>query len=287
MSDVTPFVEFDPAIIRHVWHEGENWFSVIDVIGAVTGSAEPKRYWSDMRRRETAEARRAGLEIEPYDFCVRLKMMAPDGKMRLTDAANTEGLFRILQSVPSPKVEPFKRWLAKVGRERLEEERNPELAAERTRAKYRSLGYSEDWIAKRMRGINTHAEMTDEFKARGAQGSDYRDLTAIISRGTFGLAPSEHKAVKGLNKENLRDHMSPLELLFTEVGEASATQLTRGRDSQGRRELERDAKDAGSIAGDALRRLERESGQKVVTSENHLDLLPKRKGGKQLPPGNA
>lgn len=288
MTDLMPFDEFDPEKLRHKWNEGENWFSVVDVLGIVTGTANPERYWSDLKRRDKAMAAKEGGDVELYDFIVKLKFPAPDGKMRATDCANTEGLFRILQSVPSPKVEPFKRWLAKVGRERLEEERNPELAAERTRAKYRSLGYDEDWIAKRMRGINTHAEMTDEFKARGAQGTDYRDLTAIISRGTFGLAPSEHKAVKGLNKENLRDHMSPLELLFTEVGEASATQLTRGRDSQGRRELERDAKDAGSIAGDALRRLERESGQKVVTSENHLDLLPpKRKGGKQLPPPNA
>lgn len=281
MTDLIPSGDFDSTRFRHIWHEGENWFSVVDVIGAVTDSPEPKRYWSDMRRREAADAKKEDLKIEPYDFCVRLKMKAPDGKMRATDCANTEGLFRILQSVPSPKVEPFKRWLAQVGRERLEEERNPELANERIREKYRKLGYDEDWISKRMRGINTHTELNDERKARGANGNDYRDLTAIISRGTFNLTPSEHKKMKGIEKEHLRDHMSPLELLFTEVGEASATQMHRGRNSKGRRELERDSVDAGNIAGDALRRLESESGKKVVSSDNYLPIQDAKKSLKE------
>ena len=188
-------------------------------------------------------------------FCHGLKMPAPDGKMRQTDCANTEGLFRIIQSIPSPKAEPFKRWLARVGYERVQEIENPELATKRTKAIYRAKGHSEAWIEKRMRGIAVRAELTDEWQNRGVDGEPaYAVLTAEISKAAFGLTPTEYKKVKGLKRENLRDHMNDLELIFSMLGEAATTEITRKQDAQGFDENKKAARKGGRISGDARKK---------------------------------
>jgi len=198
-------------------------------------------------------------------------MTAPDGKTRKTNSANTEGIFRIIQSIPSPKAEPFKRWLAKVGYERVQEIENPELATKRTKALYRAKGYSDAWIEKRMRGIAVRAELTDEWKNRGVKREpEYAILTAEISKAAFGLTPSEYKELKGLERENLRDHMTDLELIFSMLGEAATTEITRKQDVQGLPENKIAARKGGLIAGGAREKLEKETGAKVVSEENYL-----------------
>ena len=185
--------------------------------------------------------------------------------------ANIEGLFRIIQSIPSPKAEPFKKWLAKVGYERVQEIENPELAQQRMRALYQAKGYSDDWIEKRIRGIQVREELTDEWKNRGVkEDKEYSILTAEISKATFGLTPSEYKEFKGLKRENLRDHMTELELIFTMLGEASTKEIAQNTDAQGFEENKTAAQKGGKIAGDARKQLEIESGKRVVTSENYL-----------------
>ncbi len=208
-------------------------------------------------------------------------MKAKDGKMRSTDVADTETLLRIVQSIPSPKAEPFKRWLAKAGYERLEEIEDPELASKRAREIYKAKGYPEDWIEKRMRSIAIREELTDEWSHRGIEeGREYAILTAEISRATFGLSPSEYKKVKNLKRENLRDHMNDLELIFSMLGEASTTKIARAKDAQGFEENEDAAVAGGSIAGNARKALEKESGEKVVTADNYLPPEKKKiKGG--------
>jgi len=197
--------------IRKTIHNNEWWFSVVDVVDALTDSVNPRDYWYKMKIRVSEED---GAELST--ICRQLKLEAPDGKMRETDCANTEGLFRIIQSIPSPKAEPFKRWLAKVGYERVQEIEDPELASKRTRALYKAKGYSDDWIEKRMRGIAIREELTDEWKNRDVgEDREYAILTAEISKATFGLTPSEYKNLKGLGRENLRDHMTDLELIFS------------------------------------------------------------------------
>ncbi|EKD93172.1 MAG: hypothetical protein ACD_28C00221G0005, partial [uncultured bacterium] len=194
-----------------------------------------------------------------------------DGKKYLTEAANAEGAFRIIQSIPSPKAEPFKRWLAKVGYERVQEIENPELASQRARALYKAKGYPDAWIEKRMRSIAIREELTEEWQERGVkEDREYSILTAEISKATFGLTPSEYKRVKGLKRENLRDHMNDLELIFSMLGEASTTELTRTRDTQGFDENKEAAKDGGKIAGNARKALEAKSGKKVVSKEKFL-----------------
>jgi DNA-damage-inducible protein D len=193
--------------VRKTIHKNEWWFSIIDVIEVLTGSDRPRKYWSDLKNRLTSEG-----YIEVSDKIGQLKMAAPDGKMRLTDCANTETMFRIIQSIPSPKAEPFKRWLAKVGYERVQEIEDPELATKRTRALYKAKGYSDDWIEKRLRGIAIREELTDEWKNRDVkQEQEYAILTAEIAKAAFGVTPGEHKELKGLKRENLRDHMTNLE----------------------------------------------------------------------------
>lgn len=258
-------VVFKNKEIRRTLHNNEWWFSIIDVCGALTDSPDPGAYWRKLKQRLTAE----GSEV--VTFCHGLKLPAPDGKMRQTDCANTEGLFRIIQSIPSPKAEPFKRWLAKVGYERVQEIENPELATERTKALYRAKGYSEVWIEKRMRGIAVRAELTDEWKKRNVNSEpEYAILTAEISKAAFGLTPSEYKNLKGLERENLRDHMTDLELIFSMLGEAATTEITRRHDAQGFGENKTAARKGGRIAGEARENLEKETGEKVVTPENYL-----------------
>lgn len=251
--------------IRKVLHENEWWFSVVDVCQTLTESPDSGAYWRKLKQRLNEE----GSEV--VTFCHGLKLLAPDGKMRETDCANTEGMFRIIQSIPSPKAEPFKRWLAKVGYERVQEIENPELATKRTRALYKLKGYSDDWIEKRMRGIAIREELTDEWQKRGAQEKkDYEILTAEISKSTFGVTPNEYKKLKGLKRENLRDHMNDFELIFNMLGERSTTEIHRNENSQGFSKLKSDAKAGGDIAGIARKQLEKRLGRSVVSKANFL-----------------
>jgi hypothetical protein len=265
-------VVFNDKKIRRVLRNDGWWFSVVDVCGALTGSADAGAYWRKLKQRLKSE----GSEV--VTNCHGLKLVAPDGKQRMTDCANTEGIFRIIQTIPSPKAEPFKRWLAKVGYERVQEIEDPELGTARTRELYRAKGYSDDWIERRMRGIAIRAELTDEWKNREVGGSrEYAILTAEISKATFGLTPSEYKELKQLDRENLRDHMTDLELIFSMLGEAATTEITRTQDAQGFDENRTAANKGGRIAGDAREKLELESGRGVVSDDNYLDVPERRK----------
>jgi DNA-damage-inducible protein D len=265
--------------VRKTIHMNEWWFSIIDVIEVLTGNDRPRKYWSDLKNKMILEG-----YIEVSEKIGQLKMIAPDGKMRLTDCANTETMFRIIQSIPSPKAEPFKRWLAKVGYERVQEIEDPELATKRTKVIYRAKGYSDDWIEKRMRGIAIRAELTDEWKNRDVNGEpEYAILTAEISKAAFGLTPAEYKELKGLERENLRDHMTDLELIFSMLGEAATTEITRVQDAQGFDENKTAARKGGHIAGDAREKLEKETRKKVVTPENYLKISQKEKKRLQKP----
>lgn len=262
----TKIALFQGRKIRKVLHENEWWFSVIDVCHILVGSTDSGAYWRKLKQRLNEE----GSEV--VTFCHGLKLPATDGKMYETDCANTEGLFRIIQSIPSPKAEPFKRWLAKVGYERVQEIENPELATKRTRALYKLKGYSDDWIEKRMRGIAIREELTDEWQKRGAQEAlDFEILTAEISKATFGVTPNEYKSLKGLKRQNLRDHMDDFELIFTMLGERSTTEIHRNENSQGVTKLKSDAKAGGHIAGSARKQLEKRLGRSVVSKQNFLD----------------
>lgn len=260
---------FQEASIRRVWHNEEWWFSVVDVCAILTASPDAGAYWRKLKQRLNAEGG------QPVTFCHGLKLTAPDGKQRETDCANTEGLFRIIQSIPSPKAEPFKRWLAQVGYERVKEIENPELSSARARALYQAKGYPQAWIEKRLRAISVRGELTDEWKARGvAEGKEYSILTAEIARATFGITPGEHSQLKGLDVvktgNNLRDHMTDLELIFTMLGEASTTEIARRSDALGFDENRTSAKEGGKIAGNARKALEAKTGKKVVSKGNYL-----------------
>ena len=261
--------------IRKTIHNDEWWFSVVDVCAILTESADPGAYWRKLKQRLKQEG------SEAVTFCHGLKLVAPDGKFRKTDCANTEGIFRIIQSIPSPKAEPFKRWLAKVGYERVQEIDDPELATKRTRALYKAKGYSDDWIEKRMRGIAIREELTDEWKKRAVRREkEYAILTAEIAKAAFGVTPGEHKELKGLNRENLRDHMMDLELIFSMLGEAATTEITRVDDVKGFQENKRAAHKGGEVAGTARKDLEQKTRKKVVSRENYLSITQKER--KQL-----
>lgn len=261
----TKLAVFKGKEIRRALHHNEWWFSVADIVAALTDSVDPRQYIKKMRQRDP--------ELDSYwgTICTPLEMHAPDGKKRKTNCANTEGVFRIIQSIPSPKAEPFKRWLAKVGYERVQEIEDPELATKRTKELYRAKGYSEAWIEKRMRGIAIRAELTDEWRQRNVKGEpEYAILTAEISKAAFGVTPSEYKQLKGLERENLRDHMTDLELIFSMLGEAATTEIARKQDAQGFTENKVAAHKGGRIAGEAREKLEVETGTPVVSSENYL-----------------
>jgi len=267
---------FDNKQIRSSWNEEEGkwYFSVQDVVQLLSDSVDVKDYIKKMKKRDS------DLNANWGTICPLVEMTAADGKRRKVQAANAQGLLRIIQSIPSSKAEPFKLWLAQVGSERLDEIENPELATQRTRELYKLKGYSEDWIEKRMRSIAIREELTDEWKSRGIKEKpEYAILTAEISRATFGINPSEHKVIKGLKNQNLRDHMTDLELIFSMLGEASTKEITVNTDSQGFEENRRAAKAGGKIAGDARKQLELKSGKKVVTTENYL---PEGKKPKKL-----
>lgn len=256
---------FEGKTVRRIFLDGEWWFSVIDIIQILTESSNPNDYWYKMKIRVKTED---GTELST--ICRRLKLESSDGKKYETDCGNTEGILRIIQSIPSPKAEPFKQWLAKVGYERIQEIQDPELATKRTREMYKMKGYSDDWIEKRMRGIAIREELTDEWKNRGAKHKDYGILTSEISKATFGVTPNEYKKLKGLKKENLRDHMNDFELIFNMLGERSTTEIHRNEDSQGVVKLKDDAKAGGEIAGGARKQLEKKLGRPIVTGQNFL-----------------
>lgn len=258
-------IVFNDNKIRRVFIDNAWWFSVIDVIQALTDSANARDYWYKMKVRVKHEE---GNELSTV--CRQLKLVAPDGKLRETDCANTEGMLRIIQSIPSPKAEPFKRWLAKVGYERVQEIEDPELASERAREIYKAKGYDDAWIEKRMRGIQIRAELTEEWKNRDVGSSkEYAILTAEISKATFGMTPTEYKQLKGLECENLRDHMNDLELIFTMLGEASTTEIARKDDARGFKENQAAARSGGEVAGNARKDLESRTGKKVITEQNY------------------
>lgn len=252
---------FKGKTIRKTIFQKEWWFSVVDVVAILTDSPAPRQYWGVLKSRE----------IELLTICLQLKLESSDGKKYKTDCANTEGILRIIQSIPSPKAEPLKRWLAKVGYERIQEVENPELATKRTRLLYQLKGYPEDWIEMRMRGIAIREELTDEWKNRGARHErDYEILTAEISKATFGITPSEYKNKKGLNRENLRDHMDDFELILTMLGERTTKEIHKTKDSQGMRNLKDDSRIGGEVAGSARMQIEKRIGRSVVSENNFL-----------------
>ncbi|MEY4489964.1 MAG: hypothetical protein RIQ79_2472 [Verrucomicrobiota bacterium] len=275
---------FQKKEIRKTLHADEWWFVIVDVVAALTDSVNPAGYLKDMRRRDASlaaalkgednlspplpDSAKGGGQLAPPRT---LEFPTAGGPQKLT-CWHTEGIFRLIQSIPSPKAEPFKRWLAKVGFERVQEIENPELATKRTRALYFAKGYSEAWIEKRMRSIAIRDELTDEWKKRGVKEKlEYSILTAEISKAAFGLTPSEYAAHKGLNRQNLRDHMTDLELIFSMLGEAATTEITRTQDAHGFSENKSAAKQGGTVAGNARRELEKKSGRKIVSRENYLD----------------
>lgn len=263
---------FDGRQIRKAFHAGEWWFSIIDVVEVLVGGDRARKYWSDLKKKLGVEG-----YIEVSEKIGQLKMVAPDGKQRLTDCANSETLFRVIQSIPSPKVEPFKRWLAKVGKERLDEIENPELAMGRMQDLYEKKGYPKEWIDKRLRGMAVRQDLTDEWKERGVTSSqEFAILTNEIMQGTFALKVNEYKQVKALARENLRDHMTDIELILTMLGEATTTKLHRDRDSKGMATLKKDAKDGGAVAGRTRKDIEKQSGKPVISPENFKQLAVKK-----------
>ncbi len=271
MTD-THLAVFKGKQIRKTIHNNEWWFSIVDVCGVLTESVDAGSYWRKLKQRLKAE----GSEV--VTFCHGLKLTAPDGKLRAIDCANTEGIFRIIQSIPSPKAEPFKRWLAKVGYDRVQEIEDPELGTKRTRALYKAKGYSDDWIEKRMRGIAIREELTDEWKKRDVrEKKEYEILTAEIAKAAFGVTPAHHKSLKGLKRQNLRDHMTNLELIFSMLGEAATTEITRVDDAQGFKENKKASRKGGDVAGKARKDLEKKTGKRVVSNENYLTTPEKKK----------
>ncbi|WP_298638354.1 Bro-N domain-containing protein [uncultured Faecalibacterium sp.] len=260
---------FEDQKIRTAWDaEKEEWyFSIIDVISVLTDTANPRRYWSDLKRKLKIEG-----AVEVYEKIVQLKLLSPDGKKRLTDVASTEQLLRIIQSIPSPKAEPFKAWLAMVGKERIEETIDPEQAIDRALDTYLKKGYSEEWIHQRLLAIRIRNELTDEWKKRGVQkGKEYAILTDEISRAWSGMTTGQYKRLKGLTKENLRDNMTDLELVLTMLAEASTTDISKTAKPQTFEENKQVAKRGGKVAGIARQALEAETGKPVITEKNAFD----------------
>jgi DNA-damage-inducible protein D len=259
-------VLFQEKNIRRVWYEEQWFFSIIDVVGVLSESVDPQRYWSVLKSRLKKQE---GFDVTT--ICSKLKMRGLDGKNYPTDCSNTEGLLRLIMSIPSPKAEPFKLWLAQVGQERIEEIENPELAIERIKELYRAKGYPDEWIETRLKSISIRKQLTDEWKNRGVkEGHEYSILTAEIAKATFGLTPTEHKNLKGLEKQNLRDHMTNLELIFTMLGEEVTRSYAVEDNAQGFNENQETAQKGGIAAGEARKRLEQVTRKPVVSDANFL-----------------
>ena len=256
-------VIFEQKPIRSVEHEGNMYFSIVDIIEVLTDSSKPSNYWHMLKKRDK----------QLSTICVKLKLMGLDGKNYPSDCANTEGALRILMSVPSPKAEPFKLWLAQVGKQAIIEAENPELGIDRLTEIYKAKGHTAEWIKNRLQSIETRKKLTDDWKERGVtEGVEYSVLTATIGKGTFGLTPSEHGKLKGLERQNLRDHMTPLELIFTALSEEATRIYAEENDAQGFHENHDSADKGGKTAGNARRGFEKETGRKVVSSDNFLGL---------------
>jgi len=284
MSEPKGVVLFEEKQVRRIWDENaEKWyFSVMDVVSVLTDSTDVRQYVKKLRSRDPQ------LSINWGTICTQVEMVAADGKKRKTVAADAEGLLRIIQSIPSPKAEPFKRWLAKIGYERMQEIENPELAVKRMRDIYRAKGYSEVWIDQRERGIATREMLTDEWQSRGIDESkEYSILTAEISKAAFGMTPSEYKKFKGLDKknENLRDHMTDLELIFSQLSEAATTEIARNKNAQGFNENKDAAQQGGNVAAGARKDLEKRTGKPVATRGNYKE-VPESVQRKALVSGN-
>jgi DNA-damage-inducible protein D len=269
-------VVFEEKNIRKIWHNEEWWFSVVDIVEVLTESTNPRNYWNMLKSRELENG------VELYTNCVQLKLPASDGKSYATDCTNTEGAFRIIQSIPSKKAEPLKLWLAKIGYQRVQEIENPELAQNRAKKYYELKDYPREWIDKRLRGIAIRQELTEEWKNRGVEeNKDFAILTNEISKATFNVSVKQHKQIKNLDpkyqNQNLRDNMTDLELIFSMLSEKLSTEATRKDDSQGFQENKDSAKKGGAVAGRARKDAEQTFGIKVVSSKNHLDLKAKKK----------
>lgn len=260
---------FEGKKIRSVWdNEKEEWyFSVVDVVGALTDSVNARDYWYKMKKRMTDEEK-----SELSTICRQLKLKAPDGKMRLTDVADIQGIFRIIQSIPSPKAEPFKMWLAQVGKDRIDEITDPELTIDRALETYLKKGYSKEWINQRLQAIQVRKELTDAWQEHGVKkGIEYAILTDEISKAWSGMATREYKDLKGLKKENLRDNMSTLELVLNMLAEATTTELTNIHNPNGLEENKKVAKRGGTIAGNTRKEIEADTGKSVITTKNAVD----------------
>ena len=266
-------IVFQDKKIRRIWHNNEWYFSVVDVVEALTSSPTPRQYWGKVKNREFVK-----LELSP--IWVQLKLISTDGKLYETDCANTKSLFRIIQSIPSPKAEPFKLWLAQLGHERIQEIENPELAQNRVKEYYELKGYPKDWIDKRLRGIAIRQDLTNEWESRGVnEEKDFAILTNEISKATFGKTVGEYKEFKGLKKpnQNLRDHMNDWELILTMVGEKATTDITLAKDAKGFSELKHTAKEGGDIAKNTKKELEKKTGKSIASSNNYLHLNDKKR----------
>jgi len=263
-------IVFQDKKIRRLWYDNQWFYSVVDIVAILSESDNPTTYWRVLKHREP----------QLVTICNGLKMPAEDGKLRYTDCVNTKNAFRLIQSIPSKKAEPFKQWLAQLGKERIEEIENPEIAQDRVREYYELKGYPKDWIEKRLRGITIRQDLTDEWKNRGVQEQkDFAILTNEISKATFGKTVGEYKKFKGIQKtnQNLRDHMNDWELIFTMLGEKASADITRTRDAKEFQECKSSAKRGGQIAQNARKELEQETGEKVVSKENYLQLEKKKK----------
>lgn len=281
MKQENSIMLFQEKQIRHTWHKEEWWFVVEDVIGVLTDSKNPKKYLAALRSRDKELAKGYPQIVDT------LAVDTEGGKQRMT-CSNRQGIFRIIMSVPSPKAEPFKMWLAQVGEERIQEIENPEMAVERAREIYKAKGYSDEWIETRLKTINIRKELTDEWKGRGVQeGQEYSILTAEIAKATFGLTPSDHKKFKNLNKENLRDHMTNLELIFTMLGEEATRQVAIKEDAQGFPENHDASQRGGAMAGDARQGFEKRESMKVVSPENFLNQIADAEKNNALSPDDT
>lgn len=263
-------VLFESNKIRRQMYNGEWNYSIVDIIEILTGSKDSSTYWRVMKKRLSEEGN------ESVTNCNSLKMVAKDGKLRQTDCANRETIFRLIQSIPSPNAEPFKLWFARLAEERIQEVIDPSLAIERARQTYLKKGYDEEWTNARIKGIGARNNLTNEWKNRGANTKDYAILTDEISKGTFNITTQEHKDIKGLDKQNLRDNMSAMELALMTLAEVTTTELHKTHDSKGFDELDNDAKTGGNIAGQTRKNIEKQLGKPVVTKENANDFRKKK-----------
>ena len=278
-NELIQIKEFEGSPIRSILYNNQVYFAIVDIVHVLIQSKNPRRYWSDLKRK----LKREGF-IEVYENIVQLKLKAPDGKLRVTDCANLKTILRIIQSIPSPKAEPIKRFLSQAGSDKIEEIENPEILVRRLEEYYQSLGYDEHWIKQRIRSHFVRKQLTDEWSKRGVRvGREYAILTAVISQGIFGVKPSEHKVLKSLAKaDNLRDHMSNLELIFTMLGEETTRQEAIKLDAQGFPQNRDAAKYGGQIAGDTLKTYEEKSGNKVLNEQNYKSQIKEAKKKNKL-----